>query len=77
MGCHLPSCKGPCISTHNIILSIPVHGIIVAKSAHAETTELHTYLEIDIICHQLMLSAPGFYVTIIQVLHGMQVGKLV
>ena len=45
--------------------------MIVAKLMHMETTELHIYLEIDIICHQLIPSALGFYVTIIEVLHGM------
>ena len=45
--------------------------MIVAKSAHTETTEVHIYLEIDTICHQLMLSALGFYVTIIEVVYGM------
>ena len=45
--------------------------MIVAKSAWMETTELHIYLENDKISHQLLLSALGFYVTVIEVLHGM------
>ena len=41
--------------------------MIVAKSMWMETTELHIYLEIGKICHQLVPSALGPYVTIIEI----------